>query len=119
MLVQTQNSTDRLQDDLEPLKKYAGADWPCVEKNLLIHTLETDRDLMLHLSDPRNARELESAIRQVNPIGVAFDPLNEIGIGDLSKDVDMMATCDDRHLPREIQTAQLSSPLTRLPARRE
>ena len=24
MLIQTQNSTDRLQDDLEPLKKYAG-----------------------------------------------------------------------------------------------
>ena len=94
MLVQTQNSTDRLQDDLEPLKKWAGNDWPLVEKNLLIHTLETDRDLMLHLSDPQNARDLESAIRDYNPIGVAFDPLNEIGIGDLSKDVDMMATCD-------------------------
>jgi hypothetical protein len=93
MLVQTQNSVDRLQDDLEPLKKYAGRDWPLVEKNLLIHTLETDRDLMLHLSDPKNARDLESAIRERNPIGVAFDPLNEIGIGDLSKDVDMQATC--------------------------
>ena len=94
MLVQTQNSTDRLQDDLEPLKTYAGHDWPLVEKNLLIHTLETDRDLMLHLSDPQNARDLESAIRHHNPIGVVFDPLNEIGIGDLSKDVDMTATCN-------------------------
>ena len=94
MLVQTQNSIQRLQDDLEPLKKYAGSDWPLVDQNLFIHTLETDRDLMLHLSDPKNARELESAIRQRNPIGVAFDPLNEIGIGDLSKDVDMMRTCN-------------------------
>jgi hypothetical protein len=94
MLVQTQNSDDRLQDDLAALKKYAGDDWPLVEKNLLIHTLETDRDLMINLSDPKNARELESAIRDYNPIGVAFDPLNEIGIGDLSKDVDMMATCN-------------------------
>jgi hypothetical protein len=93
MLVQTQNSTDRLQDDLEPLKQYAADDWTLVQKNLLIHTLETDRDLMLHLSDPKNARDLESAIRDCNPIGVAFDPLNEIGIGDLSKDVDMSATC--------------------------
>ena len=66
-----------------------GDEWPLVEKNLLIHTLETDRDLMLHLSDSKNARDLESVIRQRNPIGVAFDPLNEIGIGDLSKDVDM------------------------------
>ena len=94
MLIQTQNSIDRLQDDLEPLKQYSGRDWSPVEKNLLIHTLETDRDLMLHLSEPQNIRDLESAIRDYNPIGVAFDPLNEVGIGDLSKDVDMMATCD-------------------------
>lgn len=94
MLVQTQNSTDRLQDDLAALEKYAGDDWRLVEKNLLIHTLETDRDLMINLSDQKNARELESAIRDYNPIGVAFDPLNEIGIGDLSKDVDMTATCN-------------------------
>jgi hypothetical protein len=93
MLVQTQNGISRLQDDLEPLKKYAGDDWPLVEKNLLIHTLETDRDIILHLSDPKNARDLENAIRQRNPIGVALDPLNELGIGDLSKDVDMAATC--------------------------
>jgi hypothetical protein len=94
MLVQTQNSIQRLQDDLGPLKAYAGSDWPLVDKNLLIHTLETDRDLMLHLSDPENVRELESAIRDYNPIGVSFDPLNEIGIGDLNKDVDMTATCN-------------------------
>ena len=93
MLVQTQNSTDRLQDDLEPLKQYAGRDWPLVEENLLIHTLETDRDLMLHLSDPQNARDLENAIRDYDPIGVAFDPLNEISIGNLNDDVDMSATC--------------------------
>jgi len=93
MLIQTQNAIARLQDDFEPLKKYAGDDWSLVEKNLIIHTLETDRDLMLHLSDPENVRDLESAIRKHNPIGVAFDPLNDVAIGDLSKDVDMSATC--------------------------
>jgi DnaB-like helicase N terminal domain/AAA domain len=93
LLIQTQNSNQRLQDDLEPLKKYAGADWSLVEKNLLIHTLETDRDLMLHLSEPENVRLLEREIRAFSPIGVAVDPLNEVAIGDLSKDVDMMATC--------------------------
>jgi hypothetical protein len=95
MLIQTQNPILRLQDDLERLRKYAGRDWRLVEKNLIVHTLETDRDLMLHLSDPRNTRDLESAIRHYNPIGVAFDPLNEVAIGDLSKDVDMMATCHE------------------------
>lgn len=93
LLLQTQNGTDRLQDDLERLKKYAGSDWPMVEENLKIHTLETDRDLMLHLSDPRNTCDLENVIRHYNPIGIAFDPLNEFGIGDLSKDIDMTATC--------------------------
>jgi hypothetical protein len=94
MLVQTQNSADRLQDDLTALKKYAGDEWPLVDKNLIIHTLETDRDLMINLNDQRNAHDLERAIRDYDPIGVAFDPLNEIAIGDLSKDVDMQATCD-------------------------
>ena len=93
VLVQTQNAISRLQDDLEPLKKYAGDDWPLVEKNLIIHTLETDRDSMLHLSDLTNINDLENAIREFNPIGVAFDPLNDVAVGDLSKDVDMMATC--------------------------
>jgi hypothetical protein len=95
MLIQTQNPIARLQDDLERFKKYAESDWPLVEKNLIIHTLETDRDLMLHLSDPKNARDTESAIRERNPIGVAFDPLNEVAIGDLNKDQDMMATCSE------------------------
>jgi hypothetical protein len=94
MLIQTQNGNARLQDDLAPIKKYAGDDWPLVDKNLIIHTLETDRDLMLHLNDQRNIADLERAIRHHDPIGVAFDPLNEISIGDLSKDVDMMVTCD-------------------------
>jgi hypothetical protein len=93
LLIQTQNSIQRLQDDLEPLKIYAGDDWPLLDENLLIHTIESDRDLTLHLSDHENVRELESIIRDYNPIGVAFDPLNEFATGDLSKDIDMMRTC--------------------------
>jgi hypothetical protein len=97
MLIQTQNSILRLQDDLERLRKYAGskANWELVSKHLIVHTLETDRDLMLHLGEPRNRRDLESAIRHYDPIGVAFDPLNDVAIGDLSKDVDMMSTCHE------------------------
>jgi hypothetical protein len=93
MLVQTQNGTNRLQTDWQSLKKWAGRDWSLVDKNLKVHTLETDRDLMLHLSDPMNVDDLESAIREFNPIGVAYDPLVDFSVGDLSKDVDMAATC--------------------------
>jgi RecA-family ATPase len=93
MLIQTQNGTDRLQREFELLKKSVGCGWSLIEKNLKIHTLETDRDLMLHLSDPTNVVDLESAIREFNPIGVAYDPLIDFSIGDLSKDVDMTATC--------------------------
>jgi hypothetical protein len=93
MLIQTQNGMDRLQKDLESLKKYVGQDWPLVNQNLKIHTLETDRDLMLHLSDHQNVHDLECAIREFDPIGVAYDPLVDFGIGDLSRDVDMAATC--------------------------
>src|SRR5262249_45912914 len=93
MLIQTQNGMDRLQTDLSLLKKHFTDDWSLVDQNLKIHTLETDRDLMLHLSDRANASDLESAIREFNPIGVAFDPLIDLAIGDLSKDVDMAATC--------------------------
>jgi hypothetical protein len=94
MLVQTQNGMDRLQTDLQSLKKYAAPDWSLVDENLKLHTLETDRDLLLHLSDPRNVEDLENAIREFNPIGVAYDPLIDFSIGDLSKDIDMAATCN-------------------------
>ena len=93
MLIQTQNGIDRLQTDLTSLKKHFDRDWPLVDSNLKLHTLETDRDLMLHLSDPMNVDDLESAIREFNPIGVAYDPLVDFSVGDLSKDVDMAATC--------------------------
>src|SRR5262249_49487407 len=56
LLFQTQNSTARLQADLDAIKRWAGKDWRLVEENLRIHTLETDDDLLLHLSDPENAR---------------------------------------------------------------
>jgi hypothetical protein len=94
LLIQTQNSNERLQDDLNALKKYAGErDWPLVDKNLITHTLENERDLLLHLSNPENRRLLAETIRDYDPIGVVWDPLNEVGIGDLNKDVDMTTTC--------------------------
>ena len=92
LLIQTENGTARLQHDLEALKKWAGKHWKIVTDNLFIHTLEGDTDLLLHLSEPENVRRLESAIREVNPVIVSFDPLRDFGIGDLNSDADMSAT---------------------------
>jgi predicted ATP-dependent serine protease len=40
LIIQTENANSRLQDDFQQLKKWAGEDWPLVEENLFIHTLE-------------------------------------------------------------------------------
>ena len=92
LLIQTENGTARLQIDLEALKKWAGKDWKLVDQSLVIHTLETDSDMLLHLSEAGNVRRLEATIRKVNPAIVSFDPLRDFGIGDLNSDADMSAT---------------------------
>jgi len=91
-LIQTENGIARLQRDLEALKKWAEEDWKLVEENLLIHTLETEDDMLLHLSEPGNARRLEATVKKFNPAIIAFDPLRDFGIGDLNCDADMSAT---------------------------
>jgi hypothetical protein len=92
LLIQTENGTPRLQRDLEALKKWAGEDWKLVDENLLIHTLETEDDMLLHLSEPGNAHRLEATVKKFNPAIIAFDPLRDFGIGDLNSDADMSAT---------------------------
>jgi hypothetical protein len=91
-LIQTENGIDRLQREIEALKHWLGNDWPQVNSRLQIHTLETDTDSLLHLSDPHNAARLEEAIKTFNPVAVAFDPLRDVSIGDLNSDADMTAT---------------------------
>ena len=92
MLLQTENSTHRLQDDLGALKRWVGPDWALVESNLLIHTLETEADSLLSLTDPVASDRLESAIRQHNPTVIGIDPLRDFAIGDLNSDRDMAET---------------------------
>lgn len=92
LLFQTENSNYRLQDDLGALKKWSGDDWPLVESNLKIHTLETSVDKLLYLSDPNNCRRVGSIVRRVNPAIVGFDPLRDFSIGDINTDEGMMET---------------------------
>jgi hypothetical protein len=92
LIIQTENSNSRLEDEFQALKNWAGKDWPLVEKNLFIHTLETDDDFLLYLIDPQNAERLEMAVEKIRPDIVVFDPLRDFGIGDLNSDADMADT---------------------------
>ncbi len=42
-------------------------DWPLFDKNLLLHTIENEDDILLSLGDPQAAQPLEAAFRQISP----------------------------------------------------
>jgi hypothetical protein len=92
LLLQTENGNARLKRDLAALKNWDAKDWKRVEEKLRIHTIESDSDTLLHLSDPENVRRVETIIRKLNPDILAFDPLRDFGFGDLNTDADMAAT---------------------------
>jgi hypothetical protein len=92
LLIQTENSNRRLRDDLRFLKEWAGADWPLVQKKLLIHTLENEWDCLLSLADQAAVGRLKTVIRKLNPSIIAVDPLRDLASGDLNSDADMGAT---------------------------
>lgn len=92
LILQTENSNHRLKMDLGSLKNWLGEQWEGVANNLFIHTLETDQDGMLMLSDSRVIRDLHAVINQVQPDVIVLDPLKDMMIGDPNSDVDMQAT---------------------------
>ena len=92
VIFQAENINHRLQTDLEALKHWAGKDWKLIDQNIKIHTLETDEDFIVALSDPAKAREMERIVRSEKPGLVSFDAIYNFGIGDLNTDQDMLAT---------------------------
>lgn len=92
VIFQAENINHRLQDDLEALKRWAGKDWKLIDQNIKIHTLETDEDFIVSLSDPAKAREMERIVHYEKPGIVSFDAVYNFGIGDLNTDQDMLAT---------------------------
>jgi hypothetical protein len=92
VIFQAENINHRLQDDLEAVKRWAGKDWKLIDQNIEIHTLETDEDFIVALSDPAKVREMERIVRSEKPGFVSFDATYNFGIGDLNADQDMLAT---------------------------
>lgn len=94
LILQVENGMRRLKADLDNLRLFCGEQaWSKVNRHLVIHTLETDRDGWLNLDSDENQLAIVEAIATHKPDVVCFDPLNHFAAGDVNKDADMAATC--------------------------
>ncbi|MCE0483115.1 MAG: AAA family ATPase [Methylacidiphilales bacterium] len=86
LIIQTENSNRRLQDDFIRLQQWCGKDWPLVEANLVIHTIEKEEDSLLQIEDLEAIARLEKLIAEVSPDVVVWDPLKDTTWDDLNTD---------------------------------
>src|SRR5262249_18570261 len=90
LLLQTENSVARLQEDLVALKKWAGSEF---DQSLLhLQVIRSDEDGFLCLDDKATVARISNTIQLVQPDGVIADPLRDFGVGNLDSDADMIAT---------------------------
>ena len=93
LFIQAENSTRRLQFDLGKFRSWLGDDdWKKVNNQLKLHTLETDEDGFLNLDDESHRASIRELISDNSPDACVYDSLYNFQIGDLNKDVDMVAT---------------------------
>jgi hypothetical protein len=86
LIIQTENSNRRLQDDFIRLQQWCGEDWPLVEANLVIHTIEKEEDSLLQIEAPEAVARLERLICEVSSDVVVWDPLKDTTWDDLNTD---------------------------------
>jgi hypothetical protein len=92
LILQTENSNRRLQQDLARIKTWLADDWPRFAGQVVFHTVENDDDGFVSLDSPDNQTAIQAAIESAKPDGIVIDPLNDFAAGDLNKDADMKAT---------------------------
>jgi hypothetical protein len=92
LILQTENSNRRFQQDIAHLKRWLGADWEKFNDRVLLHTIEHDADAFVSLDSLENQSAIQAAIAAAKADVVTVDPLNDFGAGDLNKDADMRAT---------------------------
>jgi len=94
LILQTENSNRRIRSDLDKLVKGFELDDHAIrllDKSLVFHTIETDEDALLDLSEPSAFENVEAAVFDTNPDFVVLDPLNTFTSGDLNSDRDCRA----------------------------
>jgi hypothetical protein len=93
LVLQAENSCRRLKADLEALRRWVGAEhWRQVNAGLSIHTLESDADGFLSVSNTKAQLAIKAAVESSKPDIVAFDSLYNFGAGNLNSDEDMAET---------------------------
>lgn len=92
LVLQTENSVRRLQRERERLKRLLGDFWPRFNSDVLVLAPLKEQDSMLNLDDAGNCSRIQAALETFKPDGVISDPLGDLSVGDLNKDVDMRAT---------------------------
>jgi hypothetical protein len=98
LIVQTENGSARLQHDLNAMAAFVGEKaFRDMDRNIRLHTLETEHDSFLSLDDSNNAILIEGAIYEHKPDIVVFDPLNAFSAGNLNTDAGMLQTCRGLH----------------------
>jgi hypothetical protein len=86
LIIQTENSNRRLHEDFNRLKKWCEEDWPLVQANLVIHTIEKEEDSLIQMEDLEAVARLEKLIDEVKPDVVVWDPLKDTTWDDLNTD---------------------------------
>lgn len=93
LFLQTENGNRRLQADLSPmLANLTSVQRQMVKEALAIHTLESEEDGIMFLSNERAVGGIRALIEKIKPDIVVFDPLRDFAISDLKTDGDMAAT---------------------------
>lgn len=96
LFIQTENSNRRLRFDSDLMKhslRLTAQEIERVKRHLFIHTIETDEDAFLNLTDPENYNQVNILVQDYKPKFVMFDPLNSVTDEDLNNDRDMRAAC--------------------------
>jgi AAA domain len=90
LILQTENSVARLQEDLTALKSWAGPEFD--QSRLHIQVVRSDDDGFLYLADRATIARISATIQSIQPDIIVGDPLRDFGIGNLDSDADMIAT---------------------------
>jgi hypothetical protein len=94
MIFQSQNYNKRLDSDFARLRSWLGeTDWKRFHDRVFIHTLEGEQDLIFTLNASTITR-IASAIGDIKPGVVVFDPLHDFAAGNLNSASGMRDTCN-------------------------
>lgn len=92
-ILQAENSTRRLQADLQAIKNWiTEAQWQELCPLLHFHTLDSEIDYNLALSSDITRNTIQNTIDNLKPHFVLWDALPDFAIGNLNSDEDMHAT---------------------------